>query len=218
MQVSALQLGKIMSGAGPAVINQYLPHINKALDEFKIGSTRAVAHFLAEMSVETNSLSRMAENLMYTTPERLMAVWPSRFRTRDMTLPYVRNPEALANFVYAGRMGNGTPESGDGWRYRGSGGFQITGKKNQLLAADYFGIQPAKIGDWLRSPEGAMRSAGWFFATSGALVQAELGKMDKVADIINLGKMTDKIGDAVGYSERVYATNTALNTLERDAA
>jgi len=177
-----------------------------------------VGHFLAEMAVETASLSRMAENLMYTSPERLMAVWPSRFRTKEAALPYVRNPEKLANFVYAGRMGNGTPESGDGWRYRGSGGFQITGKKNQLICAEYFGIQPSKIGDWLRSPEGAMRSAGWFFATSGALVQAELGKMDKVADIINLGRMTDKIGDAIGYSERVYATESAIKTLERGVA
>jgi predicted chitinase len=62
-----------------------------------------------------------------------------------------------------------------------------------------------------------MRSAAWFFSTSGALVQAELGKLDKVSDIINLGRMTDKVGDAIGYSERRFLTDSAINALERTA-
>jgi putative chitinase len=207
-----------MVHAGPAVLDKFLPHINAAIAEQRITSVRGVAHFLAEMSHETNSLSRLSEDLHYRTPERLMAVWPSRFKTRESALPYVANPEKLANFVYAGRMGNGMPESGDGWRYRGAGAFQLTGKNNHLACAKHFNVLPARIGDWLRTPEGAMRSAAWFFVTSGALVQAEMGKLDKVADIINLGRMTEKIGDAIGYAERNYLTNCALNTLERDVA
>ena len=218
MQVTEKQLSKIMENAGPKTIAHYLPHINAAMLEFGITSKRAVGHFLAQLAHETGHLSRMSEGLNYTSPERLMAVWPSRFKTIASALPYVRNPEKLANYVYAGRMGNGTPESGDGYRYRGAGGFQVTGKYNHLLCAEHFGIQPSKVGDWLRTPEGAMRSSAWFFTKSGAMVQAELGKLDKVSDIINIGKMTDKVGDSNGYTDRYYLTNKALNTLERDIA
>lgn len=216
MKVNAKQLGKIMPGAGPKVIELFLPHLNAAMEEFKLDTLREKAHYLAQFSHETGSLSRLAENLYYTSPERLCAVWPKRFPTIASALPYICAPEKLANFVYAGRMGNGMPESGDGFRHRGAGGFQLTGKYNQLICAEHFGISPSKIGDWLRSPEGACRSAAWFFAKSGAAAQADLGKTDKVSDIINLGKMTDKVGDSVGYSERIYLTTIALKTLERD--
>lgn len=215
MSVTAKQLAKIMPGAGPKVIDHYLPHLNAAMVEFGITSVRQQAHFLAQLSHETGSMSRLTENFYYTTPDRLCRVWPKRFPTIEAALPYVCVPEKLANFVYAGRMGNGMPASGDGFRYRGAGGFQLTGKTNHMLCAEYFKIQPSKIGDWLRSAEGACRSAAWFFKVSGAAVQADLGKVDKVSDIINIGQMTEKVGDSNGYTERVYLTETALKTLER---
>lgn len=214
MKVNAKQLGVIMPMAGNKVIEHFLPHINAAMEKSKINSSKVAAHFLAQLSHETGSLARLSENLNYSTPERLMKVWPKRFPTVASALPYVKNAEKLANFVYAGRMGNGVPDSGDGYRYRGAGGFQLTGKNNHLLCAEHFGITPAIIGDWLRSPEGACWSAAWFFVKSGAIIQAELGKVDKVSDIINLGHMTDKVGDSVGYAERVYLTKVALLALE----
>jgi putative chitinase len=213
MNVTAKQLAKIAPHAGPKVIEHFLPHLNAAMSEFKIASVRQQAHFLAQFSHETGSMSRMTENFFYTTPERLMKVWPRRFPTVASALPFICAPEKLANHVYAGRMGNGVPDSGDGFRYRGAGGFQLTGKTNQLICAERFNVQPSKIGDWLRSAEGACRSAAWFFTKSGAAVQADLGKVDKVSDIINLGKMTEKVGDAVGYAERAYLTETALKAL-----
>lgn len=216
MKLNKIQAGNIFPLAGPKVVDHFLPHLNAAMAEFKLDTVRECGHFLAQFSHETGSLARLSENLNYSTPERLMAVWPTRFKTVASALPYVRNAEKLANFVYAGRMGNGVPESGDGYRYRGSGGFQLTGKNNHLLCAEYFGIVPAKIGEWLRTPEGACRSAAWFFVKSGAAVQAGLGKIDKVSDIINLGRTTEKVGDSIGYAERVYLTHTALNTLDRD--
>lgn len=217
MTVSLKQLQHIMPHAGLRVLEHFLPHINNAMKEFGIKSQHGMSHFLAQLSHETGSLHRLSENLNYSKAERLMAVWPKRFPNVVAALPYVSQPEKLANFVYAGRMGNGTPESGDGWRYRGAGGFQLTGKNNHMLCADFFKVTPAKIGDWLRSPEGSMRSAAWFFSTSGALTQAELGRVDKVSDIINLGRMTDKVGDSVGYAERTYLTRAALNSWEHAA-
>lgn len=214
MKITEKQLGKIMIHAGPKVLQHFLPHINAAIAKYKLDTPRKAAHFLAQLSHETGSLARLSENLNYKSAERLMKVWPSRFKTVESALPYVNNPERLANFVYAGRMGNGVPESGDGWRYRGAGAFQLTGKNNHLLCAEEFGIMLPKLGDWLRTAEGAVWSAAWFFSKSGAAVQAELGKTDKVSDIINLGRITEKVGDSVGYAERLYLTNVALKALE----
>ena len=94
--------------------------------------------FLGQVLHESQLLERLEENLNYTTPERLMAVWPKRFPTLADARPYVRNPEALANRVYGGRLGNTTP--GDGWRYRGSGLIQVTGADNYRAVQAATGI------------------------------------------------------------------------------
>ncbi len=93
-------------------------------------AARRVEHFLGHSAVETQGFTRLEENLYYTTTRRLMQVWPSRFRSSTAAAPYVRNPEKLANNVYANRLGNGSSASGDGWRYRGSGCKQTTGRSN----------------------------------------------------------------------------------------
>lgn len=87
-----------------------------------------LAHFMAQVCHETGGLTILAENLNYTTAERLMAVWPSRFQTKASALPFVRNPRALANKVYGARMGNLDPD--DGWKYIGRGLLQITGRES----------------------------------------------------------------------------------------
>jgi len=84
--------------------------------------------FVGQVLHEAQLLSKLEEGLYYKTPGRLMATWPSRFPTLESELPYLRNPEALANKVYGGRMGNVNP--GDGWRNRGSGLIQVTGADN----------------------------------------------------------------------------------------
>lgn len=92
------------------------------------GKPLRLAHFLAQVCHETGGLTILIENLNYTTSRRLMEVWPSRFRTVVSTLPYLRNPRALANKVYGGRMGNVDPD--DGWKYIGRGLLQITGREH----------------------------------------------------------------------------------------
>src|SRR5271154_3360521 len=87
-----------------------------------------ISHFFAQIATETGGLRRLDENLNYTTVKRLRDIFSSKFKTDDSAKGYIRNPEKLANFVYAGRNGNSKP--GDGWQYRGSGLIQITGRDN----------------------------------------------------------------------------------------
>jgi putative chitinase len=96
-------------------------------DTFSKGDAELPA-FLGQILHESKGLERMEEDLYYSTPDRLMQVWPTRFKTVGDCLPYLRSPEALANRVYGGRLGNTMP--GDGWRYRGSGLIQVTGGDN----------------------------------------------------------------------------------------
>lgn len=94
-----------------------------------ITSPRRIALFLAQLEHECPGLNPTEEKLNYSA-RRLPQVWPSRFPTEEIARRYAGNPEALANRVYANRMGNGDEASGDGWRYRGRGFIQLTGKEN----------------------------------------------------------------------------------------
>jgi putative chitinase len=86
-----------------------------------------VAHFMAQVAHESAAFTRLEENLNYSA-ERLHAIWPKRFPTVDSAALYARNPVELANKVYGGRLGNDKP--GDGWRFRGRGLIQLTGRAN----------------------------------------------------------------------------------------
>jgi len=92
------------------------------------------AHFLGQVSHETGGLADLEEDLYYTTADRILELWPNRFSKTDPDLPdpndYLQDPEKLANYVYADRLGNGDEESGDGWTYRGRGTLQLTFKGN----------------------------------------------------------------------------------------
>lgn len=94
--------------------------------KYNIPTKAMVAHWFGNIHHETGGFTIHTENMNYTTPQRIMAVWPTRFRTVESAQPFVRNPQGLANNVYGGRMGNDMP--GDGYKYRGRGALQATGK------------------------------------------------------------------------------------------
>lgn len=106
--------------------------------------------FLGNVLHESSGLTRMVEGLFYRTPERLMQVWPRRFRTVESALPYVGNSIALAEKVYGGRMGNTSP--GDGYAYRGSGAIMVTGKDNFAALEAITGLPLVRFPDMLRRP------------------------------------------------------------------
>jgi len=141
--------------------------------KFGIDTVREIAALLAQAGHESAGFTRLSENLNYTTPERIKEVFGrgkagrARFPTVESCRPYCRNPEKLANYVYANRMGNGPPESGDGWRHRGFGPFQVTGAKNHRAFAAAVGIPLAQVPDYLRSTNGGAMSMCWFFKVNG---------------------------------------------------
>ena len=120
---------------------------------------------MAQVGHESADLTRLEESLYYTE-SRLQEVWPSRFPDAASTKGYARNPEALANNVYANRMGNGPPESGDGWKRRGQGPIQLTGDDNHRRFADAINDRtPYDKPELLQKPEYGALSACWFYVT-----------------------------------------------------
>lgn len=201
------QLKRIMPDSTRAAT--FYDALVKAMAEFHIHTPAKQARFLAQVGHETGNLSVFEENLNYSG-ERLTKVWPGRFPTLASTAGYARNPVALANKVYANRMGNRDEKSGDGWRYRGAGMIQLTGRDNHLACALHFDIDLDAVGDWLRTPQGAARSAGWFWMTRGL---NNIENFDKVCDLVNIGRHTEKVGDANGYADRLAIYNRALAEL-----
>lgn len=156
--------------------------------------------FLGQVLHESAGLSVMVENLSYSA-DRLLKVWPSRFKTLADALPFARNPEALANWVYGGRMGNTAP--GDGWRYRGRSPIQITGKTNYERVGDLMGQDLVGLPELLEQPRFALEAtiAWWEDAIDDSL----LGDTQKVTQRVN--------GGLIGLAHREQLTAAAAKAL-----
>jgi len=160
-------------------------------------SPERLSRFLAECAIESSFYRRLTENLNYTKAETLRKTWPSRFKTIAAAAPFVRNPEGLANNVYAGRMGNNNP--GDGWRYRGRGILQTTGRNNYVDLSKATGIDYVGNPDLLATPEHAVKSAIHFWTRNNLNTWIDRGQLEAVSNIINTGQPTRK---AHGLAER----------------
>ena len=208
--LTVAQLQAIAPNVGAAA-SVYVGPLNAAMSRFGIDTPMRMAHFLAQVIHESEGLSRFRENMNYSAAG-LLRTWPSRFKNFVEAQFYERQPAKIANYVYANRMGNGDEKSGDGWKYRGAGWLQLTGKSTQFSAAGELGVV-GDIGEWLSSVNGAALSAAWFWWKSGCNRYADMNNVDAVSDIINIGKRTDKIGDSIGYDKRMALTKLALKVL-----
>lgn len=180
-------------------------------------SGRETAFFLGHAATETAGFTRLEENLYYTTTTRLKVVWPSRFKTDAAAKPYVKNPRALANLVYGGRMGNEEDGTGDddGWNYRGSGLFQTTGRDNFARVEKETGIGCLEHPDLLRIMPQALEAAAiyWRVHKLGAL----LDKSDAVAATTRAiqggtGGLSDRML-YIGRYLRVFASPTPVTRM-----
>lgn len=176
----------------------WLPHLTAAMLNHGIDTPARAAHFLAQVSVESGRLYRLEENLNYSA-ERLMSVWPARFPTHAEAAKFAHKPQALANKVYGGRLGNVGPD--DGWRYRGRGLKQLTGRANYQAYAQDCVTKP----DLLLEPQHAADSAAWFWRVNGCSALADAGDVRGLTMRIN--------GGMTGLGERAAMTAAALRAL-----
>ena len=134
-----------------------------------------------------------------------MGIFKKYFPTQESTVGYVRQPEKIANKIYASRMGNGAERSGDGFRYRGRGLIQLTGKSNYQNFADSIEETLEETIVFLETYEGAVQSACWFWETNN---------LNALADKMDIKLMTKKInGGYIGLEDRIKHIEHAVHVL-----
>jgi putative chitinase len=178
--------------------------------EFGIRSVKAQAQIIGHMAVECAGFRTFSENLNYSAA-RLTQVWSGRFPTLAAAQPYAKNPKALANKVYNGRMGN-RPNSDDGWNYRGSGALQHTGQAEFARVNRRTGIDVLNMPDKLRDvayADAMWRAACSYFVDRGALAAADRGETLAVTKAVN--------GGTNGLEDRKIMVARAVAALAGDA-
>jgi putative chitinase len=154
--ITAEEMNKMFPGS-----DKFSEAINTAIEHFDINNP---AMFIAQMGHESGGFKILVENLNYSA-NRLLQIFPKYFDKASAAI-YARQPQRIANRIYAKRMGNGDEASGDGWKYRGKGAIQITGKNNHKLFSDYMKISLDEAVQYMLTTEGAILSAAWFWKTN----------------------------------------------------
>jgi putative chitinase len=201
--LTQLQLAACVPGIRRENLERFhLPLVN-AMQSYQITTPLRIAAFIAQLAHESGSLNRVEENLNYSA-ERLKLVFGKYFTTRDLN-DFARQPQRIANVVYADRIGNGPESSGDGWRFRGRGLIQLTGRDNYNRASRALGVDLINDPDWLLTPVGATLSAGWFWDTKS---------LNQFADRREFRTITVRInGGTNGLEDRYKFYNLALRVL-----
>ncbi|MBH9322969.1 glycoside hydrolase family 19 protein [Pseudomonas aeruginosa] len=208
MLITEQQLLQIFPNAGHRA-GFFVPALNVAMERFGITSPVRVAAFVAQVGHESSQLTRLMENLNYSA-RGLAATWPSRYLGADgppnaLAQGLARNPQAIANNAYASRNGNGDEASGDGWRYRGRGLLQITGRSNYRAVGAGLGQPLEAEPDLLEQPEWAALSAAWWWASHGLNELADRGEFAAITRRIN--------GGLIGQAERMALWERAKRVL-----
>lgn len=177
------------------------------LPDYEINTPQRIAAFMAQCAHESGGFTALKENLNYRAVT-LRKIFPKYFPTDEIANYYANLPnkqEAIANKVYANRMGNGDEASGDGYRYCGRGLIQLTGKDNYSWFAASLGITPDEASEYLQTFEGAAQSACWFWESNNLNQWADKG------DILTLTKRIN--GGTIGLDDRIRHYQHALHVL-----
>ena len=181
-----------------------LAQIPSVMEKFKIDTPLELAHFLAQCGHESGGFTAIKENLNYKA-ESLMKLFSKYFPDINTAKAYEKKPEKIANRIYADRMGNGNEASGDGYKYRGRGLIQLTGKTNYSWFAASLEISPEEAAEYTQTFEGAAQSACWFWETN---------KLNQWADKGDILTMTKRInGGTIGLEDRKKHYEHALHVL-----
>lgn len=173
--------------------DKWVDALNKACEKFEINTNFRIAGFLSQVAHESGGFKFVKENLNYS-PQALRSVFGKYFTDDSMANAYARQPERIANKVYANRMGNGDEASGDGYRYCGRGLIQLTGKDNYTAFSNATGSDAVNHPEIVELPDAAALSAGWFWNSR---------KLNNYADEQNVVGMTKRINGGVnGLDDR----------------
>ena len=186
------QLTKILNTQDAALVDKLLPGLNEALVKFQINTPLRISHFVAQLLHESGNLLRTTENLNYGAPGLLGTF--RKYFTVEQATQYARKPAKIAARVYANRMENGDEASGDGWKFRGRGYIQLTGKSNYKALTESLNVDFVASPDLVATPQYAALSAGWYWNSRN---------INKLADADDIVKVTKAInGGTIGLEDR----------------
>jgi putative chitinase len=181
-------------------IDEWHDIMEDLLPKYEITTYPRLAGFLAQCGHESGQFTIIQENLNYSA-DGLLRVFGRYFRDKDVN-QYARQPEKIANLVYANRMNNGDTASGDGYRFRGRGVIQLTGRYNYTEFGKSIGMSPEDASQYMETKKGALHSACWFWDTNGLNKYADQGDMKTMTKRIN--------GGYNGLDERMHYYHVAM--------
>lgn len=200
---------ELLKAAGVKSPESWASAVESALARFEITSQKQIAAWIAQTAHESGGYVLLQENLNYSA-DGMAAIWPNRFavlgpdkkpikkdgknQPNKFALALHRKPEMIANVVYSARMGNGPIESGDGWKFRGRGLKQLTGKANYTKCGEGLGMDLISKPDLLLQPQYAALSAAWFW------VENKCGSLADAGDFVGLTKRIN--GGTIGLQDR----------------
>lgn len=184
-------------------IKEWHEAMTELFPQYEIDTPQRIAGFIAQCGHESAGFTVLEENLNYSE-KGLMAIFPKYFRDRSPSA-YERKPEAIANVVYANRMGNGSEKSGDGWKFRGRGVIQLTGHDNYNNFGKSVGKDVDQVIKYLGTKKGALHSACWYWDSRKINAAADAGDVLKMTKLIN--------GGTIGLEDREKHYHHALEVL-----
>lgn len=190
----------------PTILEKYVEPMNKVTAHYDmLENKKRIAAFLAQTAHESGGFTAVVENLNYGA-KGLTTTFKKYFPNEEIAKQYERQPQKIANRVYANRMSNGDEASGDGFKFRGRGLIQLTGKDNYTRFAKSLGKTLDDTVTFLETPEGAVTSAGWFWDTNKLNIYCDKD------DFVGLTKRIN--GGTIGLADRKHHYELALAMLK----
>ena len=199
------QLAQILTGNNN--VDQWFDALDNHLPAYEIDSVERVGDFIGQCAHESGNFKTLNENLNYSA-QGLANTWPNRFAVLDdsghpvkpiapasLAFRIERNPEIIANNVYANRLGNGGPDSGDGWKYHGRGLIQLTGHDNYAAFGATVNMSAEDVVAYAQTFDGAVQTACWFWTTHNLNQYADNGDIETMTRRIN--------GETNGLDDRI---------------
>lgn len=187
-------------------LEKFVKPLNEIMPKYNLFENKErIACFLAQIAHESGSFVFVEENLNYGA-KGLLATFKKYFPTEELAKQYERQPEKIGSRVYANRMGNGPEESGEGFKFKGRGLIQLTGKDNYTRFSQYKKITLDEAVDYLKTTEGAVESACWYW---------HVNKLNDLCDKKDFLTLTKRInGGTIGLEDRKHHYSVIMEALK----